>query len=100
MEGIEMKLLTRIPVVLGSVGAALALGGASFAPVVAKAPAATLRTECRERDPNLRAALRHLQAAVAALQRADRDSAGHRAKALDHARAAVTECRLAIQNDH
>ena len=96
-----MRLMNRVTVVLGTIGATLALGGASFAPpLAAKAPATTNRMTCRDRSPNLRAALRHLQMAVAALRRADHDSAGHREKALDHAQAAITECKLAIANDH
>jgi len=52
-----------------------------------------------EKSPNLHAALRALQNAKAHLQRADHDSQGHRAKALDLTNQAIQEAQLAIQLD-
>jgi hypothetical protein len=53
----------------------------------------------RERHPELVAALRALRNAKTRLQKADRDFGGHRAKAVEHTDAAISEVEAAIEFD-
>jgi len=52
-----------------------------------------------ERHPEIRAALRHLNAAKASLQKGSHDFAGHREKALDLTNQAIEEAQQALQSD-
>lgn len=53
----------------------------------------------RERHPELRRALRNLQAAKQNLQKGAHDFSGHRAKALDLTNQAISEVQQAIKSD-
>ncbi|HTC95923.1 MAG TPA: hypothetical protein VK699_20950 [Terriglobales bacterium] len=53
----------------------------------------------RERHPEIRTALRHLNAAKASLQKGSKDFGGHREKALDLTNQAIQECQQALQSD-
>ena len=53
----------------------------------------------REKHPELKLALKRLESAKDALQKADRDFGGHRAKAVDLTNAAMAEVREAIKFD-
>ncbi len=55
--------------------------------------------EKREKHPEIMKAIRNLEQAKAALEHADRDFGGHRAKALDATKAAIAECREALKFD-
>lgn len=63
------------------------------------APAGKAGKGSQERHPEIRAALRDLQAAKQALQRGAHDFSGHREKALDLTNQAIAECRNALQSD-
>ncbi len=52
-----------------------------------------------EHHPEIRAALRHLNAAKASLQKGSHDFGGHREKALDLTNQAIQECQQALQSD-
>ncbi|HET6383266.1 MAG TPA: hypothetical protein VFJ58_07745 [Armatimonadota bacterium] len=86
--------------------AAFAIGGAAFVPgalahdSVRPTPRIILAANHRrDRDPNLRQALLSLHAAKNALQRADRDSAGHRQQALDLVQRAIDQTQQAMRGD-
>jgi hypothetical protein len=53
----------------------------------------------REHHPEVRAALRHLNAAKQALSHGSKDFSGHREKALDLTNQAIQECQQALQSD-
>jgi len=53
----------------------------------------------REKHPEIRHAMRALENAKAALQKADRDFGGHRTNAVKDVDAALDECRQALQFD-
>jgi len=57
------------------------------------------RKEGRERHPEIRQAIRHLQMAKDALQNAKHDFGGHRVEALKHTDQAIEECHKALESD-
>jgi uncharacterized membrane protein len=67
-------------------------------PAAAQPPAPIHRLH-RERHPELRQALRRLQAAQNSLQHAAHDFQGHREKALDLVQQAIEQIKLAIASD-
>jgi len=84
---------------------AAALMAATTSPMLAQgtggSPGATTGGPGRkgERHPEIRAALRHLNAAKAALQKGSKDFGGHREKALDLTNQAIQEAQQALQSD-
>ena len=86
--------------------AAAALVSAAFTPQAVaqnsngafRFPAAA-RPHQEKRDRALVVAMRSLERAKDALQRADRDSAGHREQALDLVNRAMEQTRLAMSHD-
>ncbi len=80
-----MKTGLKIPAVL--IGMALVVGG--FAPA-ARA----------EDQPHMRAALEHLRAAQAELEKAEHDKGGHRAKAKQLTDQAIAQVQQGIQYDN
>jgi len=76
-----------------SVLAALPLGGAVMAALVARPAAA-------EPQPAMGAALEALKSALASLERATPDKGGHRAKALGLTKRAIQEVVLGIRYDN
>jgi hypothetical protein len=81
------------PVTRRSVLAALPVGGALMATLVARPAAA-------EYQPLMKAALEALTSAKTNLETAERDKGGHRAKALALTRRAIQEVVLGIQYDN
>jgi hypothetical protein len=86
----------------------IALAGATIFPVnmLARASASpgtpagqAERKEGRERHPEIRMAIRHLEMAKQALQKADRDFGGHRTEAVRHTDEALEECHRALAAD-
>lgn len=53
-----------------------------------------------EEQPHMQAALQHLREAAEQLQKADHDKGGHRAKALNLTRQAITQVEAGIQYDN
>ncbi len=91
----------------GTTLAAIAVSVAAVAPAAIAQPVNHVRLTASttffrndDRDPRLHAALRALENAKTELQNADRDSAGHREKALDHVQQAIDETRRALRHDH
>ena len=70
------------------------------APVANPAAAAQERPEPRERHPEIRTAMRQLEAAKAGLQKyGAHDFGGHRVKAISHIDEALAELKEALQYD-
>jgi len=86
---------------------AAALMAATTSPLLAQgtagssgaAPSAARPGRKGERHPEIRAALRHLNAAKASLQKGSHDFGGHREKALDLTNQAIQEAQQALQSD-
>src|SRR5436305_12987831 len=87
---------------LGGLAATLGLGVTLGVSAQAPTPAPAGRdfgVQRREKHPELVAALRALRNAKTRLQKADRDFGGHRAKAVEHTDAAISEVEAAIAFD-
>ncbi len=74
----------------------------SFGCQGAQARTASSATQIEEHQPNMEAALSHLRDARAALDRAEHDKGGWRAKAIDATNVAIreTERGIAFDNKH
>jgi hypothetical protein len=76
----------------------------SLSPVVAAGPAqvdqpSAQAAQGKERHPAIHAAIRHLEQAKAALEKAQHDFGGHRTRAVEHVNQALEECRAALEYD-
>ncbi len=57
-------------------------------------------TASADAQPKMRDALEHLRAAAGSLEAADRDKGGHREKALQLTRSAITQVEAGVQFDN
>jgi hypothetical protein len=101
MRGIEEETMQKRLFVTGSLIAMLAAMPSLGIRAQGRQPASPvlLAAARKERHPALVQAMRALQRAKTALQNANRDFGGHRAKALDLTNQAIQEVQAAIQSD-
>ncbi len=89
--------LTRKSIISIVVSGVVLLSSGTF--FATHAMAQNVRGMRRERHPEIRRAMKALENAKMALQKADRDFSGHRTAAVKDVDAALDECRQALQSD-